>query len=539
MPRQDGHAGELAMAALAAHGVRELFTLSGAHIFPLYDACVKQGIRLVDVRHEQTATFAAEGMAKLTRRPGVAALTAGPGVTNGISAMTTASFNGSPVVVIGGRAAAGNWGSGALQEIDHLPIVAPVTKDATTVTDAGDVAAAIGRAATLAWTPHRGPVFVDIPFDVIFASASADIPERIEAPRGADPDADLVVRAATLLAGAERPAIIAGSDVYWEGAWEALRAAVEALRIPCFVNGLGRGCLPADHDLAFSRTRSRLKEADVVCVVGTPLDFRVRFGRFGDAKVIHVTDGPEARSGTAPVEIAISGDIGSVLTGFADHRGEHRSHESWIATLTDAEHAARGAEEVDLRSAARPLHPARIYGELRKVLDRDAVVVNDGGDFVSYAGKLIDSHQPGRWLDTGPYGCLGSGPGHAIAARIAHPDAQVVLLLGDGAFGFSGMDFETMARLGLPVVGVVGNNGVWGLEYHPMKMLYGYQVAAELQPGLRYDHVVKALGGAGETVEDPDQLAPALKRAFDAGVPYLVNVITDPEIAYQRSSSLV
>lgn len=539
MAQVDGHAGELAMASLAAHGVRELFTLSGAHIFPLYDACVKQGIRLVDVRHEQTATFAAEGIAKLTRRPGVAALTAGPGVTNGISAMTTAKFNGSPVVVIGGRAATGNWGSGALQEIDHVPIVAPVTKEASTVTAAGDVAAAINRAATLARTPHRGPVFVDIPFDVIFASASAEIPDAVEAPRGAEPDADQVARGAALLARAERPALIAGSDVYWEGAWEQLRAAVEALRIPCFVNGLGRGCLPPDHELAFSRTRSMLKEADVVCVVGTPLDFRVRFGRFGDAKVIHVTDGPESRSGTAPVEVAITGDIGTVLAAFADHAGDRRSHDDWVAKMRGSEQAARDGEAADLTSGAKPMHPARIYGELRKVLDRDAVVVNDGGDFVSYAGKFIESHQPGRWLDTGPYGCLGSGPGHAIAARLAHPDAQVVLLLGDGAFGFSGMDFESMARLGLPVVGVVGNNGVWGLEYHPMKMLYGYQVAAELQPGLRYDEVVRALGGAGETVEDPDELGPALKRAFDAGVPYLVNVITDPEIAYQRSSSLV
>lgn len=539
MAAVEGHAGELAMAALAAHGVRELFTLSGAHIFPLYDACVKQGLRLVDVRHEQTATFAAEGMAKLTRRPGVAALTAGPGVTNGISAITTAAFNGSPVVVLGGRAATGNWGSGALQEIDHVPIVAPVTKHACTATSAEDVARAVGEAATLAWTPHRGPVFLDIPFDVIFANATADIPDEVAPPRGADPDPDLVTRAAALLAGADRPALIAGGDVYWAGAWPQLRAAVEALAVPCFVNGLGRGCLPADHPLAFSRTRGMLKEADVVCVVGTPLDFRVRFGRFGGAKVIHVTDGPEARSGTAAVEAAIEGDIATVLAGFADHTGDRRDHRDWIAAMADAEGAARAAEEADLTSGAVPMHPARVYGELRKILDRDAVVVNDGGDFVSYAGKLIDSHQPGRWLDTGPYGCLGSGPGHAMAARLAHPDAQVVLLLGDGAFGFSGMDFETMARLDLPVVGVVGNNGVWGLEYHPMKMIYGYQVAAELQAGLRYDDVVKALGGAGETVQDPAQLGPALKRAFDAGVPYLVNVITDPDIAYQRSSSLV
>ncbi|MBV9663374.1 MAG: hypothetical protein JOZ37_05360, partial [Actinobacteria bacterium] len=276
MARIEGHGGELSLAPLRQHGVEEIFTLSGGHIFPIYDACVKQNVPIYDVRHEQTATFAAEGMAKLTRRPGVAVLTAGPGITNGVSAITTAHFNGSPLVVIGGRAPHGRWGAGSLQELDHVPIVASITKSAATATDTNDIAKVVEEAVVTARTPHRGPTFVDIPLDVFFGGGAGDVADTAVAPRGAEPDPDEVARAAALIAGAPRPALIAGSDVWWDGAWEALRRAVEHLRVPTFVNGLGRGCLPADHELAFARTRGVLKaEADVVVVVGTPLDFRL------------------------------------------------------------------------------------------------------------------------------------------------------------------------------------------------------------------------------------------------------------------------
>ena len=534
----EGHGGELAVEVLRRHGVQEIFTLSGGHIFPFYDACVKAGMRIVDTRHEQTATFAAEGMAKLTRRPGVAVLTAGPGVTNGMSAITTARFNGAPVVVLGGRAPQARWGAGSLQEIDHVPFVAPVVKRAATVTSVGAIAREVHDAVTLARTPHRGPVFLDFPLDVVFAAGSADVPAA-GAVRGPDPDPDDVARAAALIAGAERPVLVAGSDVYWDGAWDALRRCVEELRVPTFVNGLGRGCLPADHELAFSRTRGVMKgDADVVVIVGTPLDFRLRFGRYGDAAVVHVVDSPENRARHVQATVSPAGDIGAVLDGLAAWSGPRADHEPWIASLRDQEQAARAAEADDLASDAYPVHPARIYGELRRRLDRDAVVVCDGGDFVSYAGKYIDSYEPGCWLDTGPYGCLGTGPGHAIAARVAHPDRQVVMLMGDGAFGFSGMDFDTLVRHELPVVAVIGNNGIWGLEKHPMRNIYGYDVAADLQPGCRYDEVVRALGGAGEVVEKADDLGPALDRAFAAGVPYVVNVLTDPEDVYPRSSNL-
>ncbi|HZN15125.1 MAG TPA: acetolactate synthase [Acidimicrobiales bacterium] len=532
-----GSGGHLALAALLPYGVREIFTLSGGHIFPIFDACVKQGLPIYDVRHEQTATFAAEGLAKLTRRPGVAVLTAGPGVTNGVSAITTANFNGSPLVVIGGRAPHGRWGAGSLQELDHVPIVATVTKSARTIEATNDIAALVADAAAQAITPHRGPTFVDIPLDVFFGHGEAAVPPAVDG-RGVAPDPEDIARAADLLARAERPAVVAGGDVYWDGAWNALRAAVEALRLPTFVNGLGRGCLPADHELAFARTRSFLKEADVVAVVGTPLDFRLSFGRFGDAKVVHIVDSPDARAGHVVADASPAGDLVTSLTGLADYTGPRADHEPWIARLRAEELARRDAERGELEADTDPIHPARIYGELRRTLDRDAVVIGDGGDFVSYAGKLVDSYEPGCWLDPGPYGCLGTGMGYAMAARVAHPDRQVVLLSGDGAIGFNGMDVDSLVRHKLPVVIIVGNNGIWGLEKHPMQAIYGYDVAADLQPACRYDDVVRALGGAGEMVEKPGDLGPALKRAFAADVPYLVNVITDPAVAYPRSSNL-
>ena len=538
-PTVADHGGELALAALRPFGVDTLFTLSGGHVFPFYDAAVKRDppTRIVDVRHEQTATFAAEGLARLTRRPGLAVLTAGPGVTNGISAVVQARFNGSPVMVLGGRAPQARWGAGSLQELDHVPLLASVTKLACTVSSAESIPAAVHDAAVTALTPHRGPVFVDFPLDVVFRHATAEIPAPI-VPAAAEPDPDLAARVAGMVARAERPMLIAGSDVWWACAEEALVAAVERLRVPAFTNGQGRGCLPADHPLALTRTRALLKsEADLVVVVGTPLDFRLSFGSFGDATVVHLVDSAEGAARHVDA-LSLVGDLRTSLAGLADYAGTCADHEPWIARLGALESAAAEADRERLEAAATPILPARIYGELARRLDRDAVVVCDGGDFVSYAGRYVSVHEPGCWLDSGPYGCLGTGMGYAIAARVAHPDRQVVVLLGDGAAGFSLMDVDTLVRHRLPVVMVVGNNGIWGLEKHPMRALYGYDVAADLQPGCRYDQVVAALGGAGETVAEPHDVGPALDRAFAAGVPYLVNVLTDPADVYPRSSNL-
>ncbi|HMF04703.1 MAG TPA: acetolactate synthase [Acidimicrobiia bacterium] len=530
--------GRLAAETLRRHDVDTLFTLSGGHLFPLYDGCVKTGIRLVDTRHEQTATFAAEGWAKVTRRPGAAALTAGPGVTNGVSAITSAYLNGTPMLVVGGRAPQARWGSGSLQELDHVPIVASITKHAATATAPERIPASVDSALRAARTPHRGPTFVDVPLDA-WGVASATVPDAPQrnALAGAAPDPDAIAAIAKLVAEADRPVLMVGADVFWAHGEDALRAFAEAARLPVFANGLGRGLLPADHELAFSRVRgTAFRESDLVVVAGTPLDFRLGFGRFGDAKVVQLAD---SAGGIAGVDLAASaaGDLGRVLTGLAE-APPGRARDAWVARLRDEEQARRAAEVADLESDASPIRPTRVYGELRRRLDRDAIVIGDGGDFVSYAGKYVDSYQPGGFLDPGPYGCLGSGSGYALAAALAHPGRQVVVMWGDGALGFSLGDLDTLVRFGADVVGIVGNNGIWGLEKHPMQLIYGYDVVAELRPGTRYDEVMTALGGHGELVSEPDEIGPALDRAFATRGPSLVNVLTDPADAYPRSSNL-
>jgi acetolactate synthase-1/2/3 large subunit len=534
----EGHGGHLALTALRAYGVTEMFTLSGGHVFPLYDAAHTTGFGIYDVRHEQTAVFAAEAVAKLQRRPGLAVLTAGPGVTNGISGLTSAYFNGSPVLVLGGRAPAFRWGSGSLQEIDHIPLVAPVTKHAATVTGTEQIPGAVAAALATALTPHRGPVFLDLPLEVVFstaesvAAAGPQVPELV-------PDPDQVTRAAALLAGARQPVIIAGSDVWAGNAVDELREAAEALQVPVFTNGMGRGALAPGHPLAFAKARrTALRQADVVAVIGTPLDFRLGFGDFGGAQVIHVVDAPDQRATHVTPAVSPAGDLRRILSTWADHPGDRVDHTDWVTGLRAAEDAARTRDGEAMAADTDLILPSRIYGELRKVLDSDAITIGDGGDFVSYAGRYLEPSQPGTWLDPGPYGCLGTGMGYAMGARVTYPDRQVCVLMGDGAAGFSLMDVESLVRQRLPVVMVVGNNGIWGLEKHPMRAMYGYDVAADLQPELRYDNVVKALGGAGETVAKANDLAPALQRAFESGVPYLVNVLTDPADAYPRSSNL-
>jgi len=533
------HGGRIVAKALKSRGVSHLFTLSGGHLFSIYDGCKAEGIEIVDVRHEQTAAFAAEGFAKATRRVGVAALTAGPGVTNGISAIAGAQANCSPVCVLGGRAPELRWGSGSLQEIDHLPFVEPLVKSAETVKETSAIGPRTAAALDLALDAPHGPTFVDYPLDVVFSEAEAEI--SAASASSSEPAAG-VEEAAALLGGAERPAIMAGTGLYWGHGEEQLRALAESLGIPVFLNGLGRGCLPADHELAFSRARGAgLKGADVALVVGVPIDFRLGFGgSFGEeTKLIRLDVAANALTANRSPEIDLVGDVAATLAAIAGSLAGGRGRtEGWLEQLREVEAEKRAAEQEELNDGRSPLHPVRVYKELGEVLDRDAIVIGDGGDFVSYAGRFIETYEPGCWMDPGPFGCLGAGPGQAIGAKLAHPERQVCLLLGDGAFGFAGMEFDTLARHGLPVVGVMGNNGIWALEHHPMKFLYGYSVAAELRPETPYEKVVEALGCDGVVVSDPNQLRPALERAFESGRPTLVNVLTDPEVVYPRKSNL-
>ncbi|MEA2438584.1 MAG: hypothetical protein QOH76_8 [Thermoleophilaceae bacterium] len=539
------HGGRLVAQRLKAAGVTKLFTLSGGHLFSIYDGCREEGIDIVDVRHEQTAAFAAEGWAKATRTVGVAALTAGPGVTNGMSAMASAQANGSPVVVLGGRAPAMRWGMGSLQEIDHVPFVAPLVKSAVTADSPAAIPGLVDDALRTVLEPPTGPAFIDFPLDHVFsegpaAGAAVELPDALARPPA---DGDAIERAAELLRRAERPVVMAGTGLYWAHGEDALRELAESLSVPVFLNGLARGCLPADHPQFFSRARSAgLKGADVALVIGVPMDFRLGFGgSFGDeTELIVLGSSPPERPHPRPVAAELYGGVAATLEALASAAsgGGGTDRAEWNRSLRETENEKRAAEQEELSDGRAPLHPMRLYHELQQVLERNAVVIGDGGDFVSYAGRVIDTYEPGCWMDPGPFGCLGSGPGFALAAKLARPDRQVCLLLGDGAFGFAGMEFDTLVRHGVPVVAVMGNNGIWGLEKHPMEFLYGYSVAADLQPELRYDRVVEALGGHGELVSRPDELQPALERAFASGKPALVNVLTDPSVAYPRRSNL-
>ena len=539
-----GHGGTLAVTAAHHHGQDIMWTLSGAHIFPLYDAAVGEStpMRIIDVRSEATAAFAAEATGKLTRTPGLAVVTAGPGVTNTVSAISGAWFNGSPMVVLGGRAPAARWGSGALQELDHPPILAPVTKSAATVHDPARIAAEVDAAFRLASSSHRGPVFLDIPMDALFAHSDGNLsaPDDSESPI----DEESITEIARLIASAKRPVLILGGDVWADGAEHQAAELAQQLNLPTIANGMGRGVLPPNSPSLATRARgSAFKEADLVVVVGAPLDFRLGFGAFGSpdqpAAVVHIADSPEQLAGHTPLAAATAGPLQRILAQMLteyERATDIKDHRSWTSRLREMHLAAIAADTELLSSNADPIHPARIYGELLPRLTDDTVVIGDGGDFVSFAGRFIQPERPGNWLDPGPYGCLGTGLGYAMAARVARPDSPVVLLMGDGAAGFSLMDVDTLIRHDLPVVMVVCNNSAWGLEKHPMQFLYGYDVAADLRP-TNYDKVVTALGGAGETVTDPDEVGSALDRALAAKVPYLVNVETDTAVAYPRSTT--
>lgn len=533
-------AGLLVARRLRASGIDTMFTLSGGHLFSIYDGCRTEGIRLIDTRHEQTAAFAAEGWSKVTRVPGVVALTAGPGVTNGMSAMGAAQQNQSPMLVLGGRAPALRWGMGSLQEIDHVPFVAPLTRYAATAQSAAAVGDRVDDALRAAVGAPSGVAFVDFPMDYVFGEAHdrgepGALSELAPEPHA---DSEALTHAIGLLSKARRPVIMAGTNVWWARAEDALLNLAERLRIPVFANGMARGIVGADRELGFSRARSvALAQADVALVIGVPMDFRLGFGGvFGAETALIVADRTAPASNPRTIAAGLYGDLTATLTALSGAAAT--DHEPWIGTLRTTETGARAAEAAELADDRTPLHPMRVYAELLPLLDRDAIIVVDAGDFGSYAGRVIDSYVPGAWLDSGPFGCLGSGPGYALAAKLARPDRQVVLLQGDGAFGFSGMEWDTLVRHGVHVVSIVGNNGIWALEKHPMEMLYGYSVVADLRPGTRYDEVVRALGGHGELVSRPQDLQPALRRAFESGVPAVVNTLTDPSVAYPRRSNL-
>ena len=538
-----GNTGELIALALKRAGTSHLFTLNGGHIWPILTGATEHGIRIVDVRHEQSAGFAAEGWAKVTRECGVAAVTAGPGVTNAVTALAQAQSGDSPMLVLGGRAPVARWGMGSLQEMDHVAVVKTLTKQAVTLASPEEAFACVLQLTRTALSRRTGPVFMDIPIDVFFGAA--DLPEATEhltPDPGPPPDPDAVRRVAGLIRDAQRPAVIAGGAVWWAHAEDELRRFVEAAHLPTSVNGMARGMLPPGHPLFFPRARGQaLGQADLILVVGVPLDFRLNFGQSpvfaDDARIVYVDVDDHRKH--RPAEVSILGDVKAALAALGAAADGTPERQDWLEQLRKAEAEGRARDRTMIESDSSPVHPARLIAEVNRFADPDAIIVGDGGDFVSFAGRLVERKKPGLWIDPGPFGALGSGSAYAMAAKLAHPDRQVILLSGDGAFGFSAMEFDTLVRHKVPVVCVIGNNGIWALEKHPMQSMLGLSIAADLAPRTRYDQVVEALGGLGQLVDRPEQIRPALERAFKAGVPACINVICDPDAEYPRSSVLM
>jgi acetolactate synthase I/II/III large subunit len=541
------HGGMLVAKALKREGVEVVFTLSGGHIAAIYDGCVREGIRVMDTRHEQAAVHAAEGWAKVTRRPGVALLTAGPGVTDGVTGIANAYQNCSPVLIFGGAAPVEQLDRGALQELRHVDLVASITKWSRTVTQTKRLAEYTAMGFREALSGRYGPVFLECPMDTLnnlIPSEEAVLPGAGHRPARTQADPAAIERAAALLARAERPVIFAGTNVWWDDASAALRELAERVQSPVFLNGSARGSLPPDHPLFCSLARrTALTEADVIVLAGAKLDFRLGYGQPplipAAAKIIWLDTLAEDIGANRGAEVGLPGHVGLNLAAIAQALGSGASlasHREWLAQIRAAEDRAREREAALMRSDAQPIHPLRLCADLRDSLDRDAWVIGDGGDIVSYGARVINPWEPGHWLDAGPMGTLGAGTGFAIAAKIAHPDKQVAMLFGDGAFGLNGMEFETMARHNLPIVAVIGNDGQWAQIKHPQKAMLGHATAADLRPGVRYDLMAQAFGCYGELVERPEEIRPAIERAFASGKPAVVNVLTDPTVVYARST---
>ena len=526
--------GRLAARAIAAHGVDTIFTLSGGHVMPIYEGCRHEGVRVVDVRHEQAAAHAAEAWGRMRRACGVAVATAGPGVTGTLTAVANSFVAQTPLVLIGGARPLAQADQRALQELDQLSLLAPITKWRALCTDAERIPELVATAFRNALAQPRGPVYLELPMDVLFAEAPAQddaSPSRTTARAFGEPRE--LMKAAELLTNAERPAVVAGSAIWWDGAWKQLASFAENGGLPVFLSGSGRGALPPDHDLHFQHSRRvALEEADVVCVIGTPLDFRLGFGRFGaDAKLVHVhADAAEIGRNRAP-DAGIVGDCAAVLGILADAVKPGRSdREAWQARLREAEEAWWDEHRGEIESDAAPIHHYRLGAELDRVLDPGTVVIGDGGDVVAAVSRVLRVHRPGHWLDPGPFGCLGVGPPYALGVKTASPAKQVVVVAGDGSFGLNGFEVDTLARFDLPVVFVIGNDAAWGEIRIPQVGIYGAdaEVATRLAP-TPYHRLTDVFGGHAEHVERPDELAPALERALAAGEPAIVNVMLDPE----------
>ncbi|MCP5027958.1 MAG: acetolactate synthase [Actinomycetia bacterium] len=527
------HGGRLVAQALKAAGVDCVFTLSGGHVMGIYDGCLDEGIKVVDVRHEQAAVHAADAWARLhPGKVGVAILTAGPGVTDGVTGVANAWRANSPIVVFGGQGPFNNLRRGSLQEMDHLGVMRPITKWADACYQTSRIPEYVELAVRNALSGVPGPSFLEIPMDVLHGSVDEAPPVprfrdyRVAAPAPNDRLAD----AAELLKAAERPMVMAGTSLKWSEGGPALARFVEATGIPCFTNGMGRGQLPMNHPQFFNRSRKQaLEQADLVVLAGTPLDFRMKFGRSipTGARIIQLDLDETLIGQNRAADIGLVGNLGATLDGLLGllEAGGIPDFSAHADGLRAVELEAEAVLAAQLDSVEVPIDPLRLCHEIAEFVADDMIVIGDGGDIVAQAAKVLRVPPNGTWMDPGPLGTLGVGMPFALAAQLAHPDQRVLIIYGDGSFGLNGFEFDTAVRFDLPIVGVIGNDAAWGQMMRPQAMVYGQErlVATELNY-TRYDKVVEALGGHGEHVTEPDEIRPALDRALASGLPALVNV---------------
>ena len=542
------HGGQLVAKALKAAGVECVFTLSGGHVMAIYDGCLDEGIKVVDVRHEQAAGHAADAWARLhPGKVGVAIVTAGPGVTDGVTGVANAWRANSPIVVFGGQAPFNNLRRGGLQEMDHVALMKPITKYADTCFETHRVAEYVELAVRHALAGIPGPSFLEIPMDVLAGPVDEkraimprfrDYRVAHSAPRAAAEEA------VTMLAGARRPLVMAGTSLKWSEGGPQLIEFIESTGIPCYTNGMARGLVPMDHPLFFNRTRAAaMRDADVVVLAGTVLDFRMKFGKAipEGAKIIQLDLDETLIGQNRPADIGLVGNLGANLVQLLDvlaQRDIKFDYGAYTATLRQAEDVAEAKLATELTSDEVPIDPLRLCKEIADFVDDEMIVIGDGGDIVAQTSKVLRVPKFGAWMDPGPLGTLGVGMPFALAAQIAHPDRRVLIVYGDGSFGLNGFEFDTALRFGLPIVGIVGNDAAWGQMLRPQSTVYGPDrlVATQLSY-TRYDKVVEAMGGHGEYVTTPDQIRPALERAFASGRAACVNVEMRQDIGAMKGST--
>ena len=531
------HGGRVVAKALKAEGVSFVFTLCGGHVMPIYDGCVDEGIGVIDVRHEQTAAHAADGWARVTGRPGVAVVTAGPGLTDAVTGVASANRANVPMVIFGGQGPRPFADMGSLQDMNHVELMRPITKWAVAVPEGRRLGEYVASAFRIATTGLPGPVFLEMPIDQLFNVYEEDkcvFPKQYRTEAGIAGDPRYIERTFELLKSAQRPVALVGTQLRWSRRREAYRPFVETFGLPVYVNGLGRGSLPPDHPNFFSQTRKdALKQADVVLIFGTPLDFRLGYGREShfnpDAKIVQIDlDGGEIGRNRA-IEVGIVGDTGIVMEQLAILAKSDGYSAAlvrpWLDDMRRRETQRTERMQGELNSDAIPINPLRACKEIADSLGPDAICIGDGGDFVATAASVLRIHEQGHWLDPGPLGTLGVGPGYAMAAKLAKPKSPVVIIYGDGSFGLHGMEFEAMVRQKINVVGVVGNDAAWQQIRRGQVQLYGEERAVATKLSfVHYEKVVAALGGHGEYVERPQDIRPAMQRALSAGKPALVNI---------------